>query len=669
MRITALCLAGLSTTALADVIPVVGEQATISIPLPTPEGGSLLLELDGYDIGAVSQVSDGRVEIPLESLALQPGPHQLLILVSRENGDIDTVAEHTLDVFAREGVRASSNQWNVLLGNDYRFAEDPEDAYQGQSRSHQNGALQWAAETDRSTWLAAGKLDLLYDSDVATSPEGERWQMPSIDLQVARRFFHGDVALAFGDRQVDEGNLIASGFNRRGLRLSAHALEERIAAETFTLHSDPVTSLDSEVPPFDNDNSAVGAQVAFAPLAHHPQALRFFAGWLDGDSTLGGTGVFVVEQAGDPPLAVGGEAWTFGADSFLLDQALWLHGEYANSKFDADGIGFGNPAGDDDAYRLVMQLSSGGKVQLAALDQWALGFERQVVGAQFYSIGNLLLPNDLDLNQVHGSALWRGFELRAHWLDQHTDVDDAPLAPRIDSERGRIDLGFTPQFADPGGGAWKWLGVPTFQVGYESTENVQAAADATLVGYDLDNRQRSLSAGIEAAYERFSAGVTYEHIRRDDRSQALVVDDFVVYEPVPDSEEEVFGVHFSWQPHERFVVSPQWQRSRVRQETGDTQVNEMWSLQFTADILPEKLSAQLGWTEASDQQDFFELPQDAQRQNSSNGNFDLAYRMSIFTFHLRASYGRNEFRSALLADNASEWLALFTVELNWGRGP
>jgi hypothetical protein len=670
MRITALWLAGLSTTALADVIPVVGQQATVSIPLPhgTSENGSLLFELDGYDIGAVSQVADGRLEIPLESLALDPGQHHLLVLVAHENGDIDTVAEHTLDVFARPGVRASSTRWNVLMSNDYRVAEHPDELYEGQSRSHQNGALQFAAETDRSSWLAGGTLDLLFDSDRAASPDGERWQMPAVDLRVARRFSNGYLALGFGDRQAEDGNLIASGFNRRGLRLEAHALEDRITAETFTLHADPVTSLDADVPPFDDDSSAAGAHVSVAPLARHPRALRFFAGWLDGDSTLGGTGVFVAEQPGDPPLIVGGESWTLGLDSFLLEEALWLRGEYANSKFDADGIDFGDPAGEDDAHRLVLQLSSGGAMRIPALDQWSVGFERQRVGAQFYSIGNLLLPNDLDLNQVHGSALWRGFELQAQWLDQHTDVDGAPLTPRIDSEQRRTALSFTPQLADPGSGAWKWLGVPTFRVGYESTENMQAAADAALMGYDLNNRQHGLSLGVDAAYERFSVGLSFDRIRRDDRSQALVVDDFVIYEPVPDSRETLFGLNLTWQPHERLVVSPQWQRSRTRDETGDDVNSEMWSLQLTADILPEKLSAQVGWTEASDRQRFFELPQDAQRQSSSNGNFDFAYRMSIVTFHLRGVYGRNEFRSALFDERDSEWQASFTVELNWERG-
>jgi hypothetical protein len=670
MRVTALWVLGLSGIAQADVIPVVGQQATVSIPLPpgAGQGGSLMLELDGYDISAISQVANDRVEIPLESLALQPGEHHLLILAARDNGDIDTVAEHMLDVFAREGVRASSVAWNLLLSNDYRLAEHPDESYEGQSRSHQNGALQFAAGTDRGTWIAGSSLDVLYDSVRDASPDGQRWQMPTIDLHLVRRFSHGQLALAFGDRQVEDGNLVASAFNRRGLRLEAHALDDRLTAETFTLHSDPVTSLDAGVPPFDDDMSSVGAGVSLAPLTQNPQALRLFATWLDGDSTLGGTGVFVAEQPGDAPLAVGGESWTVGLDSSLLDQALWLHGEYASSSFDADGIGFGDPAGKDHAHRLVLQLASGGAVRLSGLDQWSLGLERQVVGKQFYSIGNLMLPNDLDLNQAYASAFWRGVELQAQWLDQHTDVDDDPLAPRIDSERQSFGLSFTPQVDDPGSGPWKWLGVPTFRVTHEATDNVQAADDAVLVGYDLDNSQRSVSLGIDAAYQRFSVGVSYERIDRDDRSQALVVDDFVLYEPAPDSEETVFGINFTWQPHERVMLSPQWQRSRLRQESDDDIDNETWSLQIAADILPEKLSAQLGWTQTRDEQRFFELPQDAQRLSSSNGNFDLTYRMRLVSLHLRALYGRNELRSALFDESGSEWRASFTVQLNWGNG-
>ncbi|HET9474013.1 MAG TPA: hypothetical protein VFO82_08970, partial [Steroidobacteraceae bacterium] len=143
---------------------------------------------------------------------------------------------------------------------------------------------------------------------------------------------------------------------------------------------------------------------------------------------------------------------------------------------------------------------------------------------------------------------------------------------------------------------------------------------------------------------------------------------FVIYEPVPDSREKVFGINLTWQPHERIVVSPQWQRSSTSEETGDDFDSEMWSLQLAAEILPEKLSAQVGWTQASDSQEFFELPQDAQRQSSSNGNFDLAYRMRFITFHLRGVYGRNEFRTALFDERDSQWQASFTVEFNWGQG-
>jgi hypothetical protein len=629
----------------------VGGQA-VSVPLPAtaPAGGeTLLLELDGYDVAPLAQFADGRIVIPVDSLALEPGEHHLLILRADDNGDIETLAEHTLDVYQREGVRSASRAWNVLLANNYRAADNPDEAFEGQPRSQQNAALQWAAATDRGTWTASSAAELLFESDRNASFDGNRWQMPSLQLKAARRFEHGGVGLAFGDAEFADGSLIVNGFSRRGLRLEADAMEGRFGAQAFTLHPDPVTSLDARVPPFSDASEVIGAQTSLSPLKSHPRALRLFAGWIDGDSAQGGTGVFVNDDAIGDPIAVGGSAWNVGVDSFALDNALWLRGEFAQSSFDADGVGFGNGERDDDAHRLVAQLSSGGALRIPGLEQWGIGLERQRTGAAFYSVGNLLLPNDLELSQLHAAASTHGIDWRTQWLDQHTDVEGAALTPRIDSRHVLHSLGYTPQVG--------WPVTPTLSLTYQDTRNEQLDADATLVGYDLDNRQRSVAVALETALEKFSIGFTHERVRRDDRSSPLVVDDFVLYEPPPDSRETLSGVNLAWFPGERFSLSTQWQRSRLREDTGDTTDNDLWSVQLQAQILPERLSAQLGWSESNDRQLVFELPQEALRQRGSSGNLDLAYQMKFITFHLRSAYARFE--------TGSQWQALLSVEFNW----
>lgn len=655
----------------ARAIRVVGAQESVSVPLPADwnggePGATLLLELDGYDVAAISRIVDGHVEIPLAGLALEPGAHQLVVLAARANGDIDTVAEHTLDVYAREGVRASAQSSSVLLGTRYRAADHPDAAFDGTARSQQRAALRWSGEIDRSSWVAGGEIDLLFDDDRGAVFDGDRWQMPTVRLRVGRQFAHGRVMLAFGDTDAAENNLIFGNFQRRGLSVAAEALDGRLAAQTFTLHAEPVTSFDAQVPPFDDDQAVLGAHATLAPLAGDPDLLRFAASWLDGDSTLGGAGVFVADEPG-AIARVGGDAATFVLESLPLARAVWLRGEYARAHFDADGIDFGAPARAGTARRLVAQVASGGALRIPALEQWSLGVERQRVSPRFYTLGNPLLPNDLDYRQIHASAASRGFGLRARWLEQYTDVDDAPQTPRIDSRQRSVALDWTPTVADPTAGAWRWLGTPTLRLAGESTDNAMRRADVPIAAYDLDNRQRSVAAGVDFTHERFTVGFSFDRVRRDDRSQALIVDDFVVYEPTPDSRERLYGVAVSWVVNERLTLTPQWQRSRKRELAGGTFDNDLWSLQVQAELIPGVMRAQFGWSAASDRQTYFELPQDAQRQNSSTGNLEVSYRLPLVTFQLRGAYGRNALRSALLDETDSQWQALLGVEFNWER--
>lgn len=661
-------LSMLASVAQADTIRVLTSESTVAIPLPAavPVGSTLQVELDGYDITAVVATADGRLTLPLPSLPLTPGEHALRILSANAEGDIETLAEHTLDVYQRAGRREAAQQWNLLLSDNYRFAQHPDE---GNADPHNtgNGALQWAGKFDVGTWVAESGLNLLYDSTTPTFPGQKRLQLPALDLRVTRRLGSGSLGLAFGDGEVTSGSLIFSGFDRRGLRLEASALDERFTAQAFTLHADPVTNLDADLPPFDTDSSVVGAQANISPFSRHPDALRLSAGWVDGDSQLAGVGIVNPGLDALSMPSYGGHASMIALDSFALQRALWLHGEYAASRFDSDGEGTGAPARNDHARRFVAQLSSGGALAWPALDSWTLGFESQWVGAHFFSLGNLLLAGDLDLGQGYATVATHGATLEARVLQQNTDVADDPQAPRTDSDQQNLSLSYSPPSLDPAAAPWNWLGVPSMNLGYVATANTLRAADRVVAGYDLDSRQRALSAGLDFTQSHFSFGLSAERVNRRDLSQPLIVDDFALYEPGPDSRETLLGVNVAWSPNERLTLSPQWQRSRVRETPdGNRTDNDLWSLQLQASLIPEVLTLQLGWSDSSDRPQAFELPQEALRLTSNTGNLDLAYRMRTpdafwpgVNFNLRAAYG-----SSL---GEKQWQALLTFELNWNQ--
>jgi hypothetical protein len=677
---TCLCVFFAQGIAQAEVIPVLASAEELQIALP-PEGvangATLHVELDGYDIGAVSRNVDGAVQIPLASLGLTPGEHLLRILVVNDSGDIDTLAEHTLDVFQRQGVRAAAQDWSVLLGSQYRIAQHPDDAFEGAGRASSTAVAQWQGDYDSGTWIAGGSLQALFDSNRLPGSAESRWQLPSMNLRAGRRFESGHVTLGLGDDETLPDNLVFGSFIRRGLRFEAGGLGDRLNAQAFTLHTDPVTSFEAKLAPYDTGSSVVGAHADIAPLARYPDALTLSASWIDGDSSLGGVGIYMPEEDIGMPLIVGGSAWTVALDSVSLGRSLWLHGAYAKSRFDADGERYGEPARDDDARRVVVQLGSGGALSTAMLDQWSMGYEHRRVGPHFYSLGNLMLPGDLDLRQWHASLSTRGFGLEMQALDQFTDVDEDPLRPRVDSDQQRVTLSFTPPTLDPTTGPWKWLGTPSMSAGYEATANTQRASDLLVAGYDLDNRQRTVSGDVSFSHTRFTLGLNAHRVVRDDRSQALIVDDFVLYEPLPDSRETLWGLSLGWYISERFTLAPQWQRSRLRElPDGAATDNDLWSLQVQASVIPDVLSVQLGWSDSNDAQRFFELPQDSQRLSSSSGTLDISYHMRTpnafwpgIDWHLRGAYGRTAWNTAAFAQADSQWQAQLSFELNWRKAP
>ncbi|HEU4781419.1 MAG TPA: hypothetical protein VFS58_16175, partial [Steroidobacteraceae bacterium] len=178
----------------AAVIPVMASDEALQVPLPTENlapGTTLQFELDGYDIAAVVQVAGDVVSIPVGSLGLTTGEHTLRIIAAQDNGDLDTLAEHTLDVYQRPGVRAAAHQWNVLLGSQYRIAQDPDEAFEGADRASNTALAEWQGDFDSGTWIAGGTLQALYDSNRTLGSEESLWQLPALNLRAGRRFESG----------------------------------------------------------------------------------------------------------------------------------------------------------------------------------------------------------------------------------------------------------------------------------------------------------------------------------------------------------------------------------------------------------------------------------------------------------------------------------------------
>jgi hypothetical protein len=389
----AVTLACAARSVLATTLDVAADTESVSVTLPPTAEAALIVEIDGYDVTAVVRIEFGILIVPTRGLALAPGEHRLRVLVSQPGGDIDTILDQVLEV-AGSSAASQSQSLNVLLGSQWRVAEHPDEDFAGTNRAEHRATLHWNAERESSEWALRGAVDALYDSVTVNSPGGSVWQAPDYLLQAERRFETGSVGVGLGDDPIALGNLLFSGFSRRGLRVDLHALDERVQMQAFTLNSEPVTAFDAEVIPHQSAGGVQGGFAAIAPLPAHPEWLRITSGYVSGETTLGGVGI----ASADASTQYGGQAWNTALDSWGFGSALWLHAEYARSRFDSDGLNTGDGELDDDASHFAAQLSSNARLSIPGIEQWTLGAEHQQVGPRFYSLGNFMLPGDLALD-------------------------------------------------------------------------------------------------------------------------------------------------------------------------------------------------------------------------------------------------------------------------------
>jgi hypothetical protein len=659
----AAALALCATVASGATLTISADAEAVAVPLPAGNAAAtLIVELDDYDVTAVVEIADDSLTLSARGLALEPGEHRLRVLVTRPNGDIDTLIEILLEV-ARSAAATHTQSLNVLLGGSARIAEGPDEDFAGFERDAYRGALQWGAERDSARWALRGNVDALYDSATTNAPDGNVWQAPGYLLQAARRFDTGSISLGLGDDPIALGNLLFSSYIRRGLRLDLDAFDQRARVQAFTLNSEPVTSFDADLVPTGDTGSVRGGYAVFAPVSAHPEWLRVTSGFVSGDTTLGGVAI----SSADSVTRYGGDSWNLALDSWSLGSALWLHAEFAQSSFDSDGLDTGEGEATDDATHFAAQLSSGSTPRILGLDQWTLGVEQQRIGLHFYSLGNLMLPGDLALTHGYLRLGAQGLQFSFDDTRHRSDLDDDPLRPRRKGHSRVISANYTPLTIDPSTGIWRVFGVPTLSLEWQDAAWRQAPQDAVLAGFDLDSRTRSQAVGLDLTHERVSLSLRRSTAGFDDRSSALIVDEFEVYTPGPDTNEVTWSAYLNWTAGERLTLSPQLQSTELRESvSGARSRSTMWGLQAQAVLVPERWWLQANYSESRDRPPPFDPFAPVDTLTSGGGTASLIYRAfgagdagPDIDVQLTGQYGRTYEHGV--------WLVTLGFTVNWNK--
>lgn len=645
------------------------DQRSFSIELPTAamartEGG-LAVDLEGYDVTPFSHVDGTLLRVALDS-PLPPGKYLLSLFWFLPDGSAETLLDAILEVPASAH---AVHQVSGMLQANYRVADGPSAEFSGSDDTAAKGSISYRGERSSGAWRLAAGTDLIYDRYSEAAPADERWLLPMYALSAAHEGSIAATEVKAGNVAVRRENLVFSKLKRRGVAVESLASSERFELQAFSLVATPGNGIEGGVLlPHDSDNRSSGLDASVALL---DERLQVNGSLIDGRGPLGGAGFNPLID----PAIIGGDSWNLGLSSRLAEGSVALALERAGSRFDADGIGIGAPARSDDATRATLSLASGGAFGSGPFSYWSIELQHRRVGLDFYSMGNLSLPGNLEAQSAYLQAGWRDFAVDLDLARERSNPgDDAGLATQT-LERAGVGLGWSPGTLDIERGPWRWLGVPAVNSWLYRYQSSQPDADAPLVGFDVDNATDEAGLALTFARTRLSWGLQLAVVDYDDRSSPVFDGLFLLYEPPSDSRNLQASLQASWAASERISVDAYVQRNKLEEhDPDDVYRNTVFGIGGSFIVLPDRLTARASLNLGRDRSDYGNAQFLAERLRSQVADLQLSWQAIParrdrpgLNLNLSGSYARNE-DLALLVD--SKLWSVFVgaqVDWNWSR--
>jgi hypothetical protein len=622
-------------------------------------GAALSIDLDGYDVSLFSRIDGTTLEIDLET-PLSAGQHLLSVLLFLPDGHVEVVLDVVLDVPVVEG-----RQWslNATLQSSYRMDQQPDLDFQGVDRTTTNGSVALAGGSTSGNWQFASAVDAIYDSyQPAVS-----WLLPSYALSVTHLGSTADSSIGAGNIKVSRDDMLFSRYQRRGAAVETAARSGRFDLKMFSVASTPRNRFDGDyLTPGDSRDQSGGVAASVSVMDEY---LRIGGGFIDGKTAFGGAGFNYLDD-----IAIyGGDSWNVTLDSRSMKGSVWLHLEHASSEFDADGIGIGLPARKDDATQVRLRLSSIGRFAAGPFAYWSADLLHKRVGMDFYSIGNLSQPGNVE---IASASLQGGFESVALDIDvsqQRTNPDDEPWLATQRLRQAGINLSYTPSLLDPDSRFWQRLGAPLLTGWIYRSAESQPAEDAILAGFDVDNRTDEAGIGVTFAQEKLSWGLETGVVDYADHSEAILYGGFLIYEPPSDSRNVHTSLHLGWAPGARVMLDAYLQRNNFKEsDFGDEHRSTNYGLSGTFVLVPQKLSLFVSANQGQDRRRYGHLQFLSEDLRSRFASMQLNWSIREaaggrpgFSVFVKGNYARHEELVFLLDDRT--WSMFVGANMNWAR--
>jgi hypothetical protein len=456
-----------------------------------------------------------------------------------------------------------------------------------------------------------------------------------------------------------------SSYQRRGAALEAAAAAGRFELKAFSVNSQPRNGFGGDyIIPSDSDAATAGLSTTLAVVE---KRLELSGGYVDGKSRFGGDGFNLQND----PLVFGGDSWNIALDSRWLGDGLWIHLERAESDFDADGIGVGFAATADDAVQAQLQLASGEQVGAGPFAYWRIVLRHSKVGRDFYSMGNLALPGNLETNGAWFQGGFTSVVVDVELAREETNPDDDPSFASQTLERSGLSVAWSPATLNLESGLFRLLGAPSVSAWLYRIDNSQPDADALIAGFDVDNVTDDRGVTLSFARDALNWSLEYGAVDYDDQSSVVTDNGFIIYEPYSDSRNRYLSATASWVPGERVGFEVYLQRNRLEEtDFGDEYRSINYGVSGSFLLVRDRLRLFASMSRGEDRNSFGDPQFTPERLESKIASLQLNWRVTdaeanspAVNLFFKGNYGRNENPGLLLDQDF--WAVYVGASINW----
>jgi hypothetical protein len=291
-------------------------------------------------------------------------------------------------------------------------------------------------------------------------------------------------------------------FNRRGVSVGLGHESDAAAATAFSLSGQDVIGFQHGLAISDSKNRVDGVSVVGRPIPGQRDALALSATYVNGEGPTqsGAPGTGIGSSAASPvvpgtppptttvtsPLVTAGSGASFIADSQTIERRLRLRGEYAISRFDADGVDIGSGPEKDKAYSVLASFAPWGS-RTTGDPTVRAGLEYKSIGTFFQSPSSPAGSNDRKGTRGFVVFDWGGLNLSASLEKLRDNVNDIATLPQTRWTQSGVSLTYRPTLtlvaASGQAPQLPWYGQPMFNLAFSNfDQDVIKASTALATG-------------------------------------------------------------------------------------------------------------------------------------------------------------------------------------------